>query len=192
MHTYWTCTYQESGKLAAVQAAASCDAAYIADADRRAVRRLLIPAEVIQAQEAASPANLAWYDAAIDAAEALEAQAKAASDADPDNQVLHDQWQHDKTQRIRLQDERADVAGREAALSAEMLRVQEVSDATTAADAVLRWGGRTSVDGLTLLTEAAEGSPGPAGPGWTALGDDAAARGYIAANDASWNQPEPT
>jgi len=187
---YWTCTYQESGKLAAVQAAASFDVTYLADADRRAVRRLLIPAEVIEAQEAASAENLARYDAAIAAAEAIEVQAKAASDADPDNQVLRDQWQHDKTQRIRLQDERADVAGREAALSAEMLRVQEVSDATTAAAAVLRWGGRTSIDGLTLLTEVAQGSPEPAGPGWTALGDDAAARGYIAANDASWNQEQ--
>ena len=190
MRTYWTCTYQESGKLAAVQAAASFDVTYIADADRRALRRLLIPAEVIEAQEAASPANLARYDAAIAAAEAIEVQAKAASDADPDNQVLRDQWQHDKTQRIRLQDERADVAGREAALSAEMLRVQEVSDATTAAAAVLRGGGRTSIDGLTLLTEVAQGSPAPAGPGGTALGDDAAARGYIAANDASWNQEQ--
>lgn len=190
LNSYWIRAYRAADKLAAIKEVATFDVNTLVASSSRDQRRREIPAEKTKAQADASAPNLARYDAAITAVQDREDTAKTDLDADPDNRRLAHLHQHEKTQRIRLQGERARVARRDAQLDIELARVQEVSDASTDAEAVTRWGGRFALDGLSLLFEIADGDPEPSGPGWIKLGDDADARAFIAANDSDWNSPE--
>ena len=191
-NTYWVRTVRDvAAGLAAFKAMSGIDVNYGPKSDRRGERRRVIPAEKIDAQAAASAANLARLDLNIQSIQDRRDTIQTEIDALPlgdtrDRRRLNHLAQHEKTRWVRAGSHRAVVAGRDAQLDAELAKAQEADGASTLADAVSRWGGRASLDGLKFIYETRPDDPAVSGPGNEKVGDDAAMSAYIQTNAVDW------